>query len=157
MDKVVRSVTWEAPEHHHTEAKGSDWYWILSIVAVAVFVVAVLLNSILFGILILLAASVIVLISFKTVRVLPFAITTRGVRIDEKLYPYSALESFYIDEDNLSGAQLLLKSKHYFMPLLIMPLPEGGSDEVEAIIETRLPAEHLEEPLAHKLFEWFVF
>ena len=155
MNEVVRSITWEAPEHHHVREKGSDWYWILGIMVIAVFVVAVLLNNILFGILILLAASVVTLVSFREVRVIPFAVTTRGIRIDDKLFPYSTLESFYIDEDNLPGPQLLVKSKHYFMPLLIMPIPKNCSDGIEDIIETRLIEEHLEEPLANKIFEWF--
>ena len=157
MNEAVRAVTWEAPEHHRAGERSSDWYWILGIATIAIFVVAVLLNNILFGLLILLAASVVVLVSFREVRVLPFAVTTRGVRIDDRLYPYSTLEAFCIDEDNVSGPQLLLKSKHYFVPLLIMPLPDDASDEVEEIIETRLPTEHLEEPLAHKLFDWLGF
>ena len=157
MAESARVVAWEAPEHNHIEDRGSDRYWILGILSVSVFVVAVLLDSMLFGILIILAASVITLLSFKVPRIIPFAVTTRGVRVDDKLFPYSTLESFYLDEDNLQGPQLLIKSKHYFMPLVVIPIPDDSSHDIEKIIEIRLPEEHLEEPLANKILEWLGF
>ena len=43
------------------------------------------------------------------------------------------------------------------MPLIIMPIPEDHIDDIESIIESRLPEEHLEEPLAHKILEFFGF
>ena len=137
MVESVRSVIWESPEHHYIEGRGNDRYWILGIVAISIFVVAILLKNILFGILILLAASVVFLLSAKEVRIIPFAVTTRGIRIDDKLFPYGTLESFYIDEDNPQGPQLLVKAKRYFMPLMIIPIPDDGILEIEEIIETR--------------------
>ena len=157
MAESVRAVTWEAPEHHHIEGGSGDRYWILGILSISIFVVAILLDSMLFGILIILAASVITLLSFKVPRIIPFAVTTRGVRIDDKLFPYSTLESFFLDDDNPQGPQLLIKSKHYFMPLVVIPIPEDGSHEIEKIIEIRLAEEHLEEPLANKILEWLGF
>ena len=157
MADLIKSVVWEASEYHHTERKSSDRYWILGILAVSVFVVSVLLGNILFGILILLAASVITLLSFKEPRIIPFAVTARGIRIDDKLFPYSTLESFYLDEDNPQGPQLLVKAKRHFMPLMLIPIPADSSHEIETIIEIRLPEKHLEEPLSDKILEWLGF
>ena len=156
MAEVLRAVTWEAPEHHHIE-KSSDWFWILGILAVAASIVAILFGNILFGIVILLCAAAMTLVAMQEPNVIPFAVTVRGVRVGPDLYPYSTLESFFIDEEHPLGPQLLVKSERYFMPLIIMPIPEDHIDDIESIIETRLPEEHLEEPLAHKILEFFGF
>ncbi len=156
MAEALRAITWEAPEHHHIE-KTTDWYWILGIIAIACSAGAIMLGNFLFGILILLAASTMTLLSMREPDIIPFAVTVRGVRVDNELFPYSTLESFYIDEDHERGPQLLVKSKRFFMPLIIMPIPEDNIDDIESIIETRLLEEHLEEPFANKLLEFFGF
>ncbi|MFT5849759.1 MAG: hypothetical protein ACI9H6_000575 [Patiriisocius sp.] len=156
MSEQARTISWEAYEHHHTE-KGSDWYWVLGIITVAITITAILLGNMLFGILIFIAGLVTALHATRDPKVVPFAVTQRGLRIDDKLYPYSTLESFYIDEEDPIGPQLLCKSEKLFMPLLVLPLPEEYVEEIEDILASRLPEEYTEEPLAHKLLEFFGF
>ena len=147
---------WEAPEHHHEEKSG-DWYWALGIIAIAAAAVAVIFSDVLFAVVILLAASTMIVVAHRKPKMMDFAVMTRGIRVGNELYPYSTLESYYIDEENLSGPQLLVKSQKLFMPLLILPIPEEHVDDIEDLISARLPEEHLEEPLAHKLMEFFGF
>lgn len=156
MAEVVNAVTWEAPEHHHVE-KSSDWFWALGLIAIAGAVTAFVLGNVLFGVVILLGSITMVVFTLHEPRVMPFAVTTRGVRINNELYPYSTLESYYIDEDNPEGPQLLVKSERTFMPLLILPIPEEYVDDIEDLLAPRLPEEHLEEPFSHKLLEFFGF
>ncbi len=156
MEETVTSITWEALEHTH-QAKGTDWFWILGIITLAVSVAAVVLGNTLFGVLVLVAGIVTGIASRREAKVVTYGITTRGVRIDSVIYPYSTLDSFYIDEQNPSGPQLLLKVERIFMPLLVIPLPPEEVDDIEALIAARLPEERLEEPLAHKLLEFLGF
>lgn len=156
MVNELRAITWEAPEHTHIE-KSNDWYWALGIVAVAGAAAAVVFNDTLFALVILLGASTMVIVAMRKPKLMPFAVTTRGVRIGGELYPYSTLESFYIDEENNAGPQLIVKSHHLFTPLLILPIPEEYVDDIDDIISARLPEEHLEEPFSHKLLEFFGF
>ena len=51
MESSPRSVTWEAPEHHHVE-KGNDWFFALAIIIVALVIVAILLSDTLSALLI---------------------------------------------------------------------------------------------------------
>jgi hypothetical protein len=51
MEPTPRSITWEAPEHHHVE-KGNDWFFALAIIIVALVIVAILFNDVLFALLI---------------------------------------------------------------------------------------------------------
>lgn len=147
-----REITWEAPEHHHVEKNG-DWFWILGIITVVVSVTVFFFGNFLFALLLFIGGGTIGLIANQAPAVIPFAVSNRGLRVGDVLYPYSTLECFYIDEDNPLGPQLLARSTRLFMPLIIMPLPAEYLEEVEYIIESRLPEEHLEEPLAHKILE----
>lgn len=156
MKEPLKMVSWEAPEHNHIE-KTNNWYWILIIITISGFITSLIFNNILLGVLFLISCSVMILVSIRKPHTIPFAVTLRGVRVDEKLYPYSTLESFYIDEENPHDPQLLIRSKHTFMPLIIFSLPEEILDDAHDIISTRLPEEHLEEPFAHKLMEFFGF
>lgn len=156
MAEVVQAITWEAPAHTHIE-KGSDWFWALGLLAVAGAVGAFIFGDILFGMVILLGATVMVVFTLHEPDLQFFAVTTRGIRVGEELYPYATLESYYIDEDNVQGPQLIVKSERMLMPLILMPIPEEYIDDIEDILQTRLPEEHLEEPLAHRLLEFFGF
>lgn len=156
MEGNARSVYWEAPEHTHIE-KSSDWYWILGIIAIAGSVTSMIFSNVLFGVVILLGAMTMIVTSYRRPRVIQFEVSGRGVRIENDLYPYSTLQSFYLDEENIPGPQLIVKSKKLFVPLLILPIPEEYIDEIEDIIAPRLREEHLEEPLSHRLLEFVGF
>lgn len=156
MEGSTRSVYWEAPEHTHIE-KSSDWYWILSIVAIAGAVASIIFGNVLFAMVILLGTMTVFITSHRKPRIIEFEVSPRGVRIESDLYPYSTLESFYLDEENYAGPQLIVKSKKLFVPLLIIPIPEEYIEEIEDVIAPRLHEEHLEEPFSHRLLEFVGF
>lgn len=156
MDENIRAITWEAPEHYHVE-KGTDWFWVLGILVICGAVAAVFFGNYLFALVILLAGGVVALRAVKPPRVVPFMVGKRGVRAGEQLFPYSALESFYIDEEDERGPQLLLKSNRMHLPLIIMPIPEDHIEAIETLLHERLPEEELHEPLGHKLLELLGF
>ena len=155
-EDFLSGVTWEAPEHHHLE-RGSDWFWVLGIVAGCAFVATLLFGNFLFALVILLGACVMALMAGKRPAVLPFAVTTRGLRVGDTLYPYSTLDAYCIDEQGPMGPQLLVRSRRLFMPLIIIPVPDEYVDDISFLIRDRLPEEDIEEPLANKLLELFGF
>lgn len=156
MAEITRAVSWEAPEHHHVE-KTSDWYWVLGILAVAGAAASIIFGNVLFGIVILLGAATTMLISERKPKILSFSVSQRGIQVGTTLYPYSTLESFCISHQNHTGPQLIVKSKHLFMPLIIIPIPEDYADDIDDIIGVRIPEEHMEEPISHRLLEIFGF
>ncbi len=156
MDGTPRAVTWEAPEHHHIE-KGNDWFFALAIIVVALVISAILFNNVLLALLIGLAGGALGVSATKKPSIIPFAVTVRGVRIDDRLYPYATLDAYAIDEDDPRGPQLLLRSARKLMPLLVLPLPIEYIDDIESILEGRLVEEELEEPFLMKVFEMFGF
>lgn len=156
MAEQVRAVVWEAYEHQHAP-KQSEWFWILGIMTLSISVASIVLGNPLFGILTFIGGLVVAILATRDPKIIAYAVTQRGLRIDDKLYPYTTLDSFCIDEETISGPKLLIKSTKLFMPLLVIPLPEDTMEEIENIIAERLPEEHIEEPFAHKLLEFFGF
>jgi hypothetical protein len=150
------TIEWEAPEHYHVE-KGSDWYWALGILALAIAVTALLLGNILFAIVVLLGAFLMALVGLRGPRTITFAVTPRGVRIGDDVHPYTTLASFYIEEDDPRGPQLLLRSRRALVPLLVLPLPLEELEAVDNILAERLPEEELEESFAQRLLEFLGF
>ncbi|MEX2340831.1 MAG: hypothetical protein WD605_00740 [Candidatus Paceibacterota bacterium] len=156
MEERVRAVTWEAPEYHHIE-RGNDWYWALGIVAGCAAIASFFFGNFLFAILILVAAATITLQTRRHPQDIPFMVGSRGVRVGERLFTYSNLESYRIDEENESHPQLLLKSKQFYMPLIVIPIPEERVHDIEELVRDRLPEEDLEESVAHKLLDLIGF
>lgn len=156
MTEGTRSIYWEAPEHYHTE-KGGDWFWILGIIALAGSIASIILGNVLFGVVILLAATTMFIAAHQEPRVIGFEVSLRGIKIDKTIYPYATLDSYYLDEENHINPQLIVKSKKLFMPLIIIPIPDEHIDLIEDLVSDRLPEEFLEEPLSHRILEAFGF
>jgi hypothetical protein len=152
MDGTPRAITWEAPEHHHVE-KGNDWFFALAVIIVSAVIVALLFGDVLFALLIGFAGGALAVAAVRGPRIVPYAISVRGVRVNDRLYPYSTLVSYHIDEEDPSGPQLLIKSERRLMPLIVMPIPSEYVDDVETILKEKLEEEELFEPLLVKLFE----
>ncbi len=156
MTGDTRAITWEAPQHRHIE-KTSDWYWVVGIIAISASVVSIMFDNVLFGVVILLGATTMILFSHRHPRVLTYEVSVRGIRIEDTLYPFTSLDSFAIDEEAPEGPQLIVKSSHLFMPLLILPLPFEYVDDIDDLISSKLTEAPLVEPLSHRLLEFFGF
>ena len=156
MEPELRSITWEAPQHHHVE-KGTDWFFALGIIIIALVIVAVMFGDPLFAVLIGLAGGALGVLAAKKPEIIPYAVTVRGIRIGEEIHPYSTLESYRIEEENPRGPQLLVKSNHKFMPLIVLPIPPDYVDDIDDILKEKLVEEDLEESLFVKILEVFGF
>jgi hypothetical protein len=156
MEPALRSISWEAPEHHHVE-KGNDWFFSLAIIIIALIIVAIIFDDVLFALLIGLAGGTLAVSAAKRPSIIPYAVSLRGVKVEDRLYPYSTLESYYIDEDDHRGPQLLLKSNQKLLPLIVMSIPLNHIDDIDEILKKYLIEEELNEPLFMKILELFGF
>lgn len=151
------TISWQGYEHTHHE-KSSDWFWALGIVALSSAVVAIVFENILFALLILIGAFTVALLAAKTPHLIHFEINRRGIAIDDLLYPFSTLESFWIDEDEHEHHTLILKSQRVIMPYIIIPLDELIEfEDVRNVLLTKLEEEELHEPISHRILEFFGF
>ena len=156
MEPAVRAVSWEAPQHHHVE-KGNDWFFALAIIVVACIVVAILMDNVMLALLLGIAGGALSISAAKRPAIVPYAVTIRGVKVEDELFPYANLESFHIDEEDHRGPQLIIRTNRKTVPLLVLPLPADHIDDIEEILKEKLPEELLHEPLFLKILELFGF
>lgn len=156
MEPAVRGVSWEAPQHHHVE-KGNDWFFALAIIDIALIIVAILIDNVLFALLIGIAGGVLAMSAAKRPAIVPYAVTVRGVKVEDELFPYANLVAFHIDEEDLRGPQLLVRTNRRTIPLLVLPIPPDHIDDIEAILKEKLSEELIQEPLGLKILELFGF
>jgi hypothetical protein len=156
MELVPRGISWEAPQHHHVE-KGNEWFLALLIIVVALVVTAILLDNVMLALLLGLAGGVLAISAAKRPAIVPYAVTVRGVKVEDELFSFSVLTSYHLDEEDPRGPQLLIKTTRKSIPLLVLPIPVEQIDAIETILKERIPEEELHEPFFLKVLEIFGF
>jgi hypothetical protein len=147
IKKIGSSMEWKAPEYEHFE-RTSDWYWALGIITVTLFVAALLLKSVLFGIMILLGGFSLGLYGARKPRTISFGIGPRGVKINEKNYFYDDLKSFWVRYDPPHTKELVIESKKTIMPHITIPLADADPVAIREYLLKFLKEEKIEESLA---------
>lgn len=153
-------LSWSVRERE-AGAKNTDWFWALGILALSAAVAAFILHNVLFGILILLGAFLLALYVVKKPRTVKFALTRRGVLVDDELFPYQTLESYWVHinpHNPEDEPMLLIKEKAFFAPLIVIPIADDvAPEDISEILGELLELEELSPPMAHRILELFGF
>lgn len=149
-------LEWNALEHEHIH-KNSDWFWALGIIAIAGAAAAIIFSNILFAIVILVGAFTLAINAAKKPSRADFKINERGVIINNTLYPYSSLESFWIEDKEYAPPKLLIKSKKLLSTHIIIPIENVSVADVRDYLLDRINEEEDSEPLSQKIAELFGF
>jgi len=147
-----KKIEWEAFDHIKVE-KSADWYWIVSIIAIAGTVLSIYFDNLLLAVLILIGTFAIFVQNKIEPKMTSYEINRRGIRSGDTMYLFSSLDSFYvIDEDGWDRDRLILKSSKLFMPLITIPLGEDSSpDAIRDYLLEYLDEEQIEESLIEKI------
>ncbi len=113
-------IHWEEYEYDFSE-KSTDWFWALGIVAISIAVTAVILNNFLFAILILVGAFALAIYAVREPNLVIYEVNQRGVVVEDKLYLYNSLDSFWIDYTD-EKPKLLISSKKMLIPHIVIPI-----------------------------------
>jgi hypothetical protein len=153
----MEKLSWHTLEYLHTE-KTSDWYWIVGIITVTIAVIAIIMNNIIFAILILVASFTLSLFASRKPRVIEISLDGSGITVGRTKYPYNHIESFWVETRNYHP-RLLLKSKKFFMPYLVILIDEEvvHPDEIRAFLLNHLHEEEHSEPFLEKLLVYLGF
>lgn len=155
-DKEINPVTgktlleWEAHEYFHHD-HSTDWYWWTGLAALILLGLAIWQKSFLFGVLVLIGWFTVVLYAARPPRTLKFALAERGVLIENTLYPWQNLKSFWIFYNPPLHKDLALESKKAFMPRIKIALGKMDPSKVREIIIKFLPEVEQEESLIDNL------
>ena len=145
-------MEWDTLEHSYTE-KTNDWYASVILVSGSLIAVELLMNNWILIALIMVGTISFLLLAARRPNIMHVAITKKGVRAGNTLYPYSTLDGFAIAE-YAHEERLLLESNRHIMPLHVIPLAEEiDPDDVREVLSQYLPEKDLQESLPHLLFE----
>jgi hypothetical protein len=148
-------ISWNAPEHFYVE-KRPDWFWAVGIVTLTLAAVCFILGSIIPGIFVIVAAVALVLHASHPPRIIYHEVNDRGIIIDNVLYPFLSLESFWIPHDE-AIPRIILKSRKMFMPFIIILIEEVDPESVREVMLRYIAETEHHEPLLKHILEWFGF
>jgi tRNA G37 N-methylase Trm5 len=148
-------ISWEAPEHVHTE-KTSDWYWAVGIIALTATILAFIFGNVIFGLFIAIGATTLMIHASRRPRIVTCEINDRGIVIDNILYPFLSIESFWIDAHEFP-AKILLKSNKFFMPYIYVQIEGVNPEDVRQVLLKYIAETEHSEPLTQKILERFGF
>lgn len=151
-------ITWQAPEHNDHRPRGNDWFWAVGIISIGAIILSLYFGNVLFGIIIALFAITSSLMVNKKPELYDFEISRRGVRVGDMLFPYSNLDSFWV-EDTEYDDKILFRTKKSMQDLLILPFDSTVTDPelLRDYLLDYLDEEELEEPLHQKIMEFLGF
>lgn len=152
------AIRWQAPEYEHYE-KTPDWYWGLGVVAVALIALALYLDNLLFAFVVAIGAFAMALYAARKPLMIEFAVTDRGVKIGNTLYPYQTLRHFWLNErEDGERRTLFIISNKPLIPLINIPVAdEVATRKLREFLLKRLPEEAIVEPMTYRLMELIRF
>jgi len=160
MEQTSRptKIAWQSLEHSSHRPKGVDWFWGLGIVSIGAIVLSFYFGNILFGIIVALFAITSGMIINKKPELHNFEISRKGIKAGHLLYPYSSLQSFWV-EDTEHEDKIIFRISKSMQPYLIIPFDSTNIDAeiIRDYLLDYLDEEDMEEPLHQKIMEFFGF
>ncbi len=141
-----QKISWKAHEYEHRN-KSIDWFWAVGVIAIASAIISAIYGNILFAVFILLGAFTLLMYAVRKPKEINFEINRRGVVIEDTLYPYSTIESFWIREKD-DDKKLVFQSEKILMPHIIIPL----SNDIDYEFLHEFLSEFLDEEEHHESF-----
>lgn len=150
--KKIKKITWEAFEYKQKD-KGADWYFVFGIISVSIVLATVILNQIMLALVLGLSGASLLVMSLKKPSLLSYAISPRGIKIEDEIFAFSDIECFCLDEGNPAEPKLILQTGQRFDPLLVLPVPVEFVEEIDYILEQNVERKQLEDSVVLKALE----
>lgn len=138
--------SWRAPEYTYHE-KTPDWYWGFGSVAAALLFIAYLTESVLFGFIIVIGGFGMLLYTVRKPHIVTISVTGQGIEIDDRLFPYETLHSFWIFYRPGERRELILKSSRGLAHTIKIPLADANPVEIREYLLQYLPERAEEESM----------
>jgi hypothetical protein len=121
LHKETIAFSWETSEYEFKE-KRKDWYWIVGTVALALIVLAVILQNYLFAFLIAIGAFLMISLAAKKPLSLPVEISEHGVKVFNEAYTYDSIFNFWITYNKKNEPLLLLLTDRRVSPVISLTI-----------------------------------
>ncbi|MBP6038005.1 MAG: hypothetical protein KA604_01560 [Candidatus Saccharimonas sp.] len=131
-------VRWQGTEYIHRD-QTALWYVILAVITIILVVVAyVAMRSITFAVLIPVMAATLVLYTKRPPSINDYALSRKGLYINDKLYPYAQFKSFSVISHNNTHSIVLVPRKRFQIGQTIY-FPEETGEQLVDMLAARLP------------------
>jgi len=135
-------VHWQAHEYIHHE-KSPVWFVVFALVVLALMAIAIfLMQAISFAILIPVMAAALVIYSHRPPRVLDYTLSSKGLYINDQLYPFIDFKSFGVVHDGEEYSVMLIPVKRFKLGVSVY-FPEEAGEAIVDMLGTRLPMQEL--------------
>ena len=151
----ITLVNWQAPEFVQTH-KPVGWYVVLVVFFVGMSILAILTQQYLVIGLFALVGFAVAIYANRKPRVLQYAVTTTGVRVGQKSYPYDNFSGYSISNDYNQPVYDLAPTKR-FGTLVSLPAPADQQDAIEDVLGDVLPKTESHDDWIDKLFKYLRF
>ncbi len=152
-------MTWHNHEYEH-RVKSRDWFVAVGIITVSAFIIAILFNNYILSILILLAGLCMILFGNKEPDHVRFEINGAGILIDNVLYPFGTLHSFWVENNDHHElpSMLFIRSNKPLVPLIHIPLIWDVDPEiVRTHLLEHIPEEEHSGSVSHRIMDYIGF
>jgi len=139
-------LSWEAPEFTKYK-KGKTWFITFFLIAAGLIVLALFWKSITMIILIILGSFVVLIYALKEPVVVKIEITPQGVKVEDKLYPFSEIKSFWIFYEPPEVKEISFYLKRALFPNVFVPLGDSDPNQARKILLKFLPEKKHKESL----------
>ncbi|MDO8676194.1 MAG: hypothetical protein Q7K16_00850 [Candidatus Azambacteria bacterium] len=140
ISSASSEIDWKIEEPDHLP-KNAEWFWALSILALALIVFSILLKNYLLIIIVALAAFVIYVRKNKRRELIDFRLDNQGLHIDHRFYPYENFESFWIfpaQFEQRIEREIAFHFKKHLTPLLIIPFYNNDETSIRKTLNKYL-------------------
>jgi len=143
-----QTVSWSAPEYAEG-ARPFGWYAALTGGGIISALLAAYFGNFLLSFILVLGAGVFILFSLRHPETINYKLSSKGLQINQRLYPFEQLETFWVHEKD--PPFLVIESKRAFMQTLTIPIPEDATDEIKLILLHFVEEEHREPPYSEQI------
>ena len=131
-------LEWTTPEFEYYK-NSQSWFITIGVIAGILLIIAIFTKNFLFGLLIGISYFLITTYSLKKPDNVKLSISPKGVKINNTLYEFENLRSFWIFYDLPEIKELSLRSKKTIMPYVRVPIGDENPVEIRKILIKYLP------------------
>lgn len=156
IGKILHEWTITEYDHHQ---RNLFWYLFMLTTGLLLVGYALFSGNFLFALIIVLFAIIMFLQSQQHAPQMPFRIAELGVIINNRFYPYSELQDFYVVYDPPDVKTLFLETNSSMRPRIRVPLMDVDPNEVRFTLREFLPedVEKEEEPFSDMIArKWMI-
>ncbi len=137
--KIIKQ--WQFPEYVKYQ-RGKAWYIAAGIIGGGLFLFGLLTNDFLFSIIIVMVGLIALNSEKREPLTMTFQITTRGIKLNDRFYPYTDIESFWLAYDPPEVKKIYFLLKNIFHQVLVIPFDKESPLDLRELL-----GKYLEEDL----------